>query len=137
MLSQSLLLHSHSELLLSYLMEKYPNLKAEVYEIRNEFFGENITVSGLITGTDLMKQLKGKDLGERLLLPCNMLRSGESVFLDDVTVDELEEELQIRIQVVDSTGADFCEAVLDRNRQTNHRRRQMYEQTDSSCSWQT
>ncbi|MCQ2500612.1 MAG: DUF512 domain-containing protein [Lachnospiraceae bacterium] len=123
--------------LLDLISKKYPKLKTEVYEIRNDFFGENITVSGLITGQDLIKQLKGKELGERLLLPCNMLRSGESVFLDDVTVDQLEEELQIRIQVVDTTGADFCEAVLDRNRQTNHRRRQMYEQTDSSSSWQT
>ncbi|MDO4490478.1 MAG: DUF512 domain-containing protein [Lachnospiraceae bacterium] len=123
--------------LLDMIREKYPNLQAEVTEIRNDFFGENITVSGLITGQDLMKQLKGKNLGERLLLPCNMLRSGESVFLDDVTVDQLEEELQVRIQIVDSTGEDFCQAVLDRNRQTNHRRRQMYEQTDRSSSWQT
>ncbi|MDO4617391.1 MAG: DUF512 domain-containing protein [Lachnospiraceae bacterium] len=122
--------------LLDLIREKYPNLTSEVYEIRNDFFGENITVSGLITGQDLIKQLKGRELGERLLIPCNMLRSGESVFLDDLTVDQLEEELQVRIQVVDSSGADFCEAVLDRNRQTNHRRRQMYEQTDCSSSRQ-
>ncbi len=121
--------------LLTMIREKYPNLKAEVYEIRNDFFGESITVSGLITGQDLMKQLKGRFLGERLLLPCNMLRAGENVFLDDLTVEQLEEELQIPIQVVDSTGGDFCQAVLDRDRQTNHRRRQMYEQTDSSSSW--
>ncbi len=122
--------------LLDLIREKYPRLQAEVYEIRNDFFGENITVSGLITGQDLVKQLKGQNLGESLLIPCNMLRAGESVFLDDLTVDQLERKLQVPIQVVDSPGEDFCRAVLDRNRQTNHRRRQMYEQTDSSSSWQ-
>ncbi len=122
--------------LLDLIRRKYPNLKTEVYEIRNDFFGEHITVSGLITGQDLLKQLKGRKLGECLLLPCNMLRSGESVFLDDLTVDQLEEELKVQIQVVDSAGEDFCRAVLDRNRQTNHRRRQMYEQTDSSSCGQ-
>lgn len=94
------------------LMEKYPNLKANVYEIRNDFFGERITVSGLITGQDLKAQLKGQELGEKLLLPCNMLRSGESVFLDDVTVEELAEALNVKIEIVGSSGQDFVNAVL-------------------------
>ena len=76
-----------------------------VYDITNEFFGEKITVAGLITGQDLKKQLKEVDLGEKLLLPCHMLRSGEDVFLDDVTVSELSEYLQIPIEIVDSDGA--------------------------------
>ena len=84
---------------------KYPNTKVNVYEITNEFFGEKITVAGLITGQDLKKQLKEVDLGEKLLLPCHMLRSGEDVFLDDVTVSELSEYLQIPIEIVDSDGA--------------------------------
>ncbi len=67
----------------------------QVYPIVNEFFGEKITVSGLLTGQDLKKQLTGKELGEQLLLPCNMLRTGYDVFLDDVTVEELEEALQV------------------------------------------
>ena len=71
-----------------------------------------ITVSGLITGQDLIKQLKGQELGDRLLLPCNMLRSGEDVFLDDVTVSELEETLQVKIDIVKSSGQDFIDAVL-------------------------
>lgn len=95
------------------LTEKYPNLTANVYEIRNDFFGEQITVSGLITGGDLMAQLKGRELGEKLLLPCNTLRSGESVFLDDVTVNELAEELNVKIEIVGSSGQDFVNAILD------------------------
>ncbi len=87
------------------LKEKYPNTNVNVYDITNEFFGERITVSGLITGQDLKKQLKDKDLGEKLLLPCNMLRSGEEVFLDDVTVSELSEYLQIPVEIVESDGA--------------------------------
>lgn len=63
------------------IQKKYPNLEILGYEIRNDFFGELITVSGLLTGQDLMAQLSGKDLGECLLLPCNLLRSGEDIFL--------------------------------------------------------
>lgn len=94
------------------LKEKYPQLTVHVYCIRNEFFGENITVSGLITGQDLKKQLVGKKLGERLLLPVNMLRDGEEVFLDDMTVAELKEALQVRIDIVESSGKDLIDALL-------------------------
>ena len=61
-----------------------------MYAIQNDFFGEKITVSGLLTGQDIRRQLEGKPLGEKLLLPCNLLRSGEEVFLDDMTLGELE-----------------------------------------------
>ena len=91
--------------LMEQLTSKYPKTEVMVYDITNEFFGERITVAGLITGQDLKKQLKNKDLGEKLLLPCHMLRSGEEVFLDDVTVTELSEYLQIPIEIVDSDGA--------------------------------
>ena len=84
---------------------KYTETEVNVYDITNEFFGEKITVAGLITGQDLKKQLKNQDLGEKLLLPCHMLRSGEEVFLDDITVSELSEYLQIPIEIVDSDGA--------------------------------
>lgn len=87
------------------LKKKYTETEVMVYDITNEFFGERITVAGLITGQDLKKQLKNQDLGEKLLLPCHMLRSGEEVFLDDVTVSELSEYLQIPIEIVDSDGA--------------------------------
>lgn len=94
------------------LMAKYPNTKIHVYPIRNDFFGELITVSGLITGKDLIAQLRGRQIGEKLLLPCNMFRSGEEVFLDDVTLADVEEALQVRADIVKSSGRDFIEAVL-------------------------
>ena len=75
------------------------------------FFGERITVAGLITGQDLTAQLAGRDLGEELLLPANMLRSGENVFLDDMTVEQVEETLQIKTVIVESDGRSFVEAV--------------------------
>ena len=91
---------------------KFPNTKVNVYDITNEFFGEKITVAGLITGQDLKKQLKDADLGEKLLLPCHMLRSGEEVFLDDVTVTELSEYLQIPIEITDSNGSILLDHVI-------------------------
>lgn len=89
----------------------FPHILCHVYEIRNDFFGEGITVAGLLTGTDLEAQLKGETLGAELLLPCSMLRSGERVFLDDVRVEELENTLQTRIRIVESGGRDFVMAV--------------------------
>ena len=91
--------------------EQYPQAALEIYDIANAFFGERITVSGLITGRDLIRQLKGKELGEELLLPASMMRSGESVFLDDITVKELENALQIKVRIVESSGRDFVNAV--------------------------
>ncbi len=94
------------------LMMKCPGTDIHVYPIRNDFFGELITVSGLITGRDLIAQLRGQELGDRLLLPCNMFRSGEEVFLDDVTLAEVEEALQVRADIVKSSGQDFIDTVL-------------------------
>ena len=98
--------------MLDKLEKKFPNLKTRLYMIRNDFFGERITVAGLITGQDLKAQLKDRELGERLLIPGSMLRSGEEVFLDDVTVSELEEYLNIKIDVVGSSGQEFVQEVL-------------------------
>ena len=112
--------------------EAFPKVKITVACIRNDFFGETITVSGLITGQDLIAQLKDQDLGERLLIPCNMLRAGENVFLDDITVEEAEEALQIKITVVNEDGASFVHAVVDDTILENHKRRQIYEQADCS-----
>ncbi|MBR6769971.1 MAG: DUF512 domain-containing protein [Lachnospiraceae bacterium] len=92
--------------------EAFPTLKIYVYPIVNEFFGERITVSGLLTGQDIEKQLKGKLLGESLLLPQNVLRSGETVFLDDMKLEELEKALQVRIDIVKSSGYDFVDIIL-------------------------
>lgn len=96
------------------MMEMVPGLMIHVYEITNDFFGEMITVSGLLTGQDLIAQLTGKELGEALYLPQNVLRSGEEVFLDDVTVTEMEKALQVKVDIIKSSGRDFVNAVLDR-----------------------
>lgn len=92
--------------------ERYEGLQIDVIAIRNDFFGEMITVSGLLTGQDIMAQLKDRDLGEKLLLPQNVLKSGEPVFLDDYTLDDIEKALQVRIDIVKSSGRDFIEAIL-------------------------
>ncbi len=105
---------------------KKPDFRVQA--IRNDFFGSNVTVSGLITGGDLIKQLKetremqgdgrrgsgkkrtGKP--DRVFITVNMLKAGENVFLDDVTVADAEKELGVRIIPVGKTGADFIEALL-------------------------
>lgn len=92
--------------------EAFPNIRILVYEIRNDFFGELITVSGLLTGQDIAAQLKGRELGKRLLLPQNVLRSGEDVFLDDMRLSELEGTLQVRTDIVKSRGCDFVDSIL-------------------------
>ncbi len=95
--------------------EDFPGLEIHVYAIRNDFFGEMITVSGLLTGQDILAQLQDKPLGRRLLLPRNVLRSGETVFLDDLTLEELKNTLQVEINIVKSSGYDFIDAVLGRD----------------------
>ena len=100
------------------LMAAFPRLTVHVYFIRNDFFGETITVSGLITGQDLIRQLKerqdaGEDLGEVLQIPSNMLRVGEQVFLDDLTVQDVERELGMKVVAVESGGREFIDAILD------------------------
>ena len=94
------------------LMRMQSHLTVRVYPIRNDFFGELITVSGLLTGGDIQTQLMGKELGEELLLPQNVLRSGEDVFLDDMTVSELGNTLQVNINIVKSSGRDFVKKIL-------------------------
>ena len=100
------------------LQEVFPGLRINIYYIRNDFFGETITVSGLITGHDLVKQIKerqnaGVELGDTLNIPSNMLRIGEQVFLDDMTVSEVEKELGMRLVPVESSGKDFIEAIIN------------------------
>lgn len=96
-------------------MKKYPRIKVDVVTIINHYFGEMITVSGLITGTDLKEQLKEHGVNDRLLIPVNMLRSSEEVFLDDVTVGELSQTLQVPVTVVKSSGQDLLDALLDKS----------------------
>ncbi|MCM1135278.1 MAG: DUF512 domain-containing protein [Clostridium sp.] len=95
------------------LMALVPGLTVHVYEIVNYFFGESITVAGLLTGQDIIAQLKDRPLGRRLLLSQHMLRSGEELFLDNMTVEEMEKTLQVKIVIVKSSGYDFINAVLE------------------------
>lgn len=111
-MATGMLAYPYLQTMIEQLQTKYPNVKVHLYKVRNDFFGEKITVSGLITGQDLMKQLKEKPLGSCLLLPCNMLRDGEEVFLDDVTLSELKETLQVDVDVVKSSGQDLLDAIL-------------------------
>ena len=95
----------------SKLMDRYPGLNIHVYEIINHFFGEMITVSGLLTGQDMCEQLKDKPLGRRVLIPENTLRAGEDYFLDDMTRTQLAETLQSDVQIVKSSGYDFVDKI--------------------------
>ncbi|MCD8369342.1 MAG: DUF512 domain-containing protein [Clostridiales bacterium] len=92
--------------------ERYPQKTVHLYAIRNDFFGDTITVAGLITGQDIEKQLTGKNLGSRLLLPACMFRSGEDVFLDDVSLGEVETALQVPVNIVKSSGRDLVRTIL-------------------------
>ena len=89
-----------------------PALKVNVYKIINNFFGESITVSGLMTGTDIIAQLSGQELGEELILPANCLRQGEDVFLCGVTLEELEGRLGVKVRLCKNDGYDFVDAVI-------------------------
>ncbi len=86
--------------------------KIHVYKIENDFFGHNITVTGLITGGDLIKQLKGKPLGETLVISKSMLRHDEEVFLDNVTLEDAKKELNIDIKTNDNDGFELLKLLL-------------------------
>lgn len=89
-----------------------PALQGTIYPVVNHFFGETINVAGLITGSDLIEQLQGKELGERLLLPASMLRHQERVFLDDKTVEQVEEKLGVPIVTVEQDGGALADAMF-------------------------
>ncbi len=102
------------------LIDNVTGLNIHVYAITNELFGEKITVAGLVTGGDLIKQLKEKELGSELLIPAAMLRSDRDIFLDDVTVEEIEEALKVRVILVENDGQDFIDKVLGRQAAIEH-----------------
>lgn len=91
---------------------KYTNVEANVYTIENEFFGKDITVAGLLTGQDIIKQLKGKELGEFLILPSVLLRDDEDVLLDDLRISDIERELGIKIRICKEDGKSFVETIV-------------------------
>lgn len=94
------------------LKDKFSDLDCETIKIRNDFFGEKITVAGLITGNDIINQLKDKNLGEELLIPSSMLRHENDMFLDNVTVDELSAKLKTKVIIVENDGTELVEKIL-------------------------
>ena len=92
--------------------ERFPELHGRVYAIKNDFFGESVTVSGLVTGRDLIAQLSGRELGERLLVSQSMLRRDELDFLDGVTLEEAAQALGVPVYPIEQDGAELCDAVL-------------------------
>lgn len=91
---------------------KYTNVEANVYAIENDFFGKDITVAGLLTGQDIIKQLRGKELGDYLILPSVLLRDDEDVLLDDLRISDIERELNIKIRVCKEDGKSFVETMV-------------------------
>ncbi|MEG2770275.1 MAG: DUF512 domain-containing protein, partial [Oscillospiraceae bacterium] len=96
------------------LMKKYKCLKISVHPIKNNFFGGNVNVAGLVTGTDIIDQLKGKLISGRLIIPESMLRDEEDMFLDDVSVKDVETALGVAVCVSPQSGDGFAKTVLKR-----------------------
>lgn len=92
--------------------EKFPNITINTQPIKNNFFGGGVNVSGLVTGGDLINQLKGKNIGERLIIPSSMLRFENDLFLDDVSTDDVERELNVELVAVNNNGADLVNAII-------------------------
>ena len=104
--------YDHISSLAKELSSRVDGLDVKVYPITNNFFGERVTVAGLITGGDVVEQLKGKALGDELLFPSVMLRADGDVFLDDMTPDTLSKHLGVPVRATESDGAKFLSALL-------------------------
>lgn len=98
--------------IMSIINEKFPNITINTRAIKNNFFGGGVNVSGLVTGGDLIDQLRGDDLGDRLIIPSSMLRFENDLFLDDVSTDDVERELGVTLVPVNNNGNDLVEAVI-------------------------
>ncbi len=111
-IATGVLAHPMMEKLAALVMERYPSVHIKVEKILNDFFGHTVTVAGLVCGQDLMAQLKGKVLGQELLIPSTMLRHEQDRFLDDVTREEVEAALSIRLTTTENDGFDLLEKIL-------------------------
>lgn len=98
--------------IMSMINEKFPNITINTMAIKNNFFGGGVNVSGLVTGGDLIDQLRGDDIGDRLIIPSSMLRFENDLFLDDVSTDDVERELGVTLVPVNNNGNDLVEAVI-------------------------
>ena len=93
-------------------MRKYPQVQVTVHAIRNEFFGGNVSVAGLVTGTDIIKQCRGRLQGDLLAVPEVMVRDEKGQFLDDITLEQLGRELGCRAISIPTDGGGCCKAYL-------------------------
>lgn len=98
--------------IMSMINEKFPNITINTRAIKNNFFGGGVNVSGLVTGGDLIDQLRGDDIGDRLIIPSSMLRFENDLFLDDVSTDDVERDLGVTLVPVNNNGNDLVEAVI-------------------------
>lgn len=94
------------------LVSEKSGVRVDVYAVKNEFFGGGVNVAGLVCGGDIMKQLKDKPKCDILIMPRVMLRDGEEVFLDDTTVDDIENALGMKTEFSDNDGYDFVEKII-------------------------
>ena len=111
-IATGVLAEAHLKELAEMAMKKFPSLRVDVHAVLNDFFGHSITVSGLVTGGDLIRQLKGKALGEILLIPENMVRYEGDLFLDNVSVDDVKRELNVPVGITLQDGADLAAWLL-------------------------
>lgn len=98
--------------IMSMINEKFPNITINTRAIKNNFFGGGVNVSGLVTGGDLIDQLRDDDLGDKLIIPSSMLRFENDLFLDDVSTDDVERDLSVTLVPVNNNGNDLVEAVI-------------------------
>lgn len=105
--------YNHINGFIDKIKKKHPNVDVEVYKIRNDFFGDRITVTGLLCGRDIINQLKDKNLDGTLLLARNMFKDDSMIFLDDTTLEDVERELGLKVRVTECDGFDFVDSILE------------------------
>ena len=105
--------YGHIQRIVDAIQQKMDGGEVQVFCIRNDFLGERITVTGLLTGQDILRQLEGKDLGRLLLLPENLLKADEEIFLDDVRLEDFKKTLQTPVDIVQSSGRDFVRKIVN------------------------
>ena len=105
--------YGHIQRIVDAIQQKMDGGEVQVFCIRNDFFGERITVTGLLTGQDILHQLEGKDLGRLLLLPENLFKADEEIFLDDMRLEDFKKTLQTPVDIVQSSGRDFVRKIVN------------------------
>lgn len=111
-IATSYIAYDHICYFVEQIKEIHPEIQCNIYKIKNDFFGENITVTGLLCGRDIIEQLRGRELGEYLMLSASMFKDDCDIFLDDTTKEEVEQALNVKIIKTENSGADFVAALM-------------------------